>query len=88
MGRWVKTTVEIDDALLIAAKKRAAEERRPLRALFEEALRAQLAVSRQRPGRAPKVQWVVVDGGLPAGLDPADRAAMSEWILSERGDRS
>lgn len=80
----MKTTVDIDDELLIAAKKRAAELRRPLRALIEDGLREQL----RRPARrAPvaELTWVVVDGGLPAALaDLSDRAAMSEWIRGER----
>lgn len=80
----MKTTVDIDDELLIAAKKRAAELRRPLRALIEDGLRSQLREPRRL---APAtIDWVVVDGGLPAELpDLADRAAMSEWIRAQRG---
>ena len=80
----MKTTVDIDDSLLIAAKKYAAERRTSLRSLIEAGLRAQLAPRRAR-SKAKTVHWVVVDGGLPEGLDLADRAVMSEWIRSERG---
>jgi len=79
----MKTTVDIDDALLVAAKKRAAEQRRPLRALIEDGLRAQLA-QRSTRAKAPSVRWIVVDGGLPTGVDFADRVAMSEWIRGAR----
>ena len=39
----MKTTVELPDELLIAAKKHAAEVRKPLRSLIEAGLRAVLA---------------------------------------------
>ena len=80
MGR-MKTTIELPDDLLIDAKKRAAELRRPLRALVEEGLRARLA----RPGKARatkrrKIRWVLVEGGLPPDLDLADREKMHDWM--------
>jgi hypothetical protein len=81
----MKTTVELPDDLLIEAKKRAAELRRPLKSLIEAGLRAQLDQTdpaRQRPAR--RIQWLTVDGGLPPDLDPSDRESMSEWMRSER----
>ena len=78
----MKTTVELPDDLLIAAKKRAAETRSTLRVLLERGLRQALAAGasgrKQRRGR--KIRWVTVDGGLPPGLDVSDRAAMHEWL--------
>ena len=71
-----KTTVELPDALLTAAKKRAADLGRPLRALIETGLRAQLAGSRVRARGRRAIRWVTVDGGLPRGLDVASRTAM------------
>jgi hypothetical protein len=38
----MKTTVDIPDELFVAAKKRAAELRQPLRELIERGLRAEL----------------------------------------------
>jgi hypothetical protein len=80
----MKTTVDIDDELLIAAKKRAAELRRPLRRLIEDGLREQL----RRPTakvEANELRWLTVDGGLPEDSgDLSDRAAMTEWIRQER----
>ena len=79
----MKTTIELPDELLISAKKRAAELRRPLRALIEEGLRARLA----RPDKGPaiktrKIHWVLVKGGLPPDLDMTDREKMHDWMRS------
>jgi hypothetical protein len=79
----MKTTIELPDDLLIAAKKRAAELRRPLRALVEEGLRARLA--RSEKGRAIKprrIRWVLVKGAVPPDLNLTDRAKMHDWMRS------
>lgn len=82
----MKTTVDIDDALLIAAKKKAAEQRRPLRALIEEGLRTVLR--RPTAPRAKPIEWVVVEGGLPVDLpDLSDRAALGDWAHRLRTGR-
>jgi hypothetical protein len=81
----MKTTIELPDDLLIAAKKRAAELKVPLRRLLEEGLRARLAAPRQRPIRSRRIRWVTVDGGLPPGLDLDSRERMQEWLRSQRG---
>ena len=80
---WVgmKTTIDLPDELLIAAKKRAAELRCSLRSLIERGLRHELA-SRKAPRR--RIRWVTVRGGLPAGLDVSDRAAMHDWLMRHR----
>jgi len=82
----MKTTVDLPTELFIAAKKRAAELRQPLRALIERGLRAEI---RRSTGRSPaakpaKIRWVTVAGGLPAGVDVSDRAAMHEWLRQHR----
>jgi hypothetical protein len=82
MGFHMKTTVEIPDALFIAAKKRAAEERTTLRQILERSLRRELGAGgpqRTLPGGRP-IRWVTVKGGLPEGLNVADRANMHEWL--------
>lgn len=82
----MKTTFDIPDELLVEAKKRAAELRRPLRALVTEGLRAQLAsgsgrkaVATKRQAR-PRIRWVTVKGALAPGLDVANREQMHEWL--------
>ena len=80
----MKTTVELPDDLLVAAKKRAAELRCPVRALIERGLRQELARARPpRPGRRV-IRWVTVPGGLPAGLRVQDRVAMHNWLARHR----
>ena len=77
----MKTTIELPDDLLIAAKKRAAELRCTLRTLVERGLRHELlGRTRTDPGKRRVVRWVTVRGGLPPGLDVADRAAMHDWL--------
>jgi hypothetical protein len=77
----MKTTIDLPDELLIAAKKRAADMRCTLRTLIERGLRREL--SERRRGRGAKrrvIRWVTVPGGLPPGLDLRDRAAMHDWL--------
>ena len=79
----MKTTLELPDELLIEAKKRAAELRRPLRVLVEEGLRAVL----RKPGRRPQnrqVRLVTAKGGLASDLDVSSREAMYEWLQKKR----
>ena len=81
----MKTTVELPDELLMEAKKRAIELRRPLRALIEEGLRSHLERLRQADyARGQPIRWVTSEGGLPPGLDPSDREAMADWATRER----
>jgi len=77
----MKTTIDLPDALLIAAKQRAAELRCTLRNLIERGLREELSGRRRKRRR---IRWVTVEGGLPPGLDPSDRAAMHDWLRRER----
>lgn len=81
----MKTTIDLPDELLIEAKKRAAEERTSLRVIFERGLRSQLSRPRRaEAGRARRIRWITVRGGLPAGLDLSDRAAMHGWLRNRR----
>jgi len=73
----MKTTIELPDELFIEAKKKAAELRVPLRKIVEQGLRAWLARPEvKKPGKRRRLRWITVDGGLPPGLDPADRETM------------
>ncbi len=80
----MKTTIELPDELLIAAKKKAAELRKPLRVLIEEGLRQLVYGTPTTPPRKRKSRWVTVKGGLPPGLDIADREQMHEWVRNQR----
>ncbi|MGH9316237.1 MAG: DUF2191 domain-containing protein [Thermoanaerobaculia bacterium] len=81
----MKTTVDLPDDLLVSAKKKAVETRTTLRELFERGLRRELAgPGKAQRSRARGIRWITARGGLPPGLDVADRARMHEWIRRER----
>jgi hypothetical protein len=81
----MKTTVDLPDDLFVAAKKRAAELREPLRALIERGLRAELGRSPGgRTANRRPLRWVTAAGGGPAGVDIADRDAVHEWLRRQR----
>jgi hypothetical protein len=81
----MKTTIDLPDDLMIAAKKKAAESRSTLREIFERGLRRELSgAGDSGRRRAPAIHWVTAPGGLPPGLDVADRAAMHDWIRRQR----
>jgi hypothetical protein len=64
---------------LIEAKKKAAEQRRPLRELVEEGLRMVL----RKPVRKPRKKVLhipTVKGGLAPDLDLSSREKMYEWL--------
>lgn len=77
----MKTTVDLPEDLLIAAKKRAAETRTTLRELVERSLRRELQTEQnEKPRKRRKIRWVTSKGGLPPGLDISDREKMHEWL--------
>ncbi len=76
----MKTTIELPDELLIAAKKKAAETRSTLREIFERALRRELAAPAQPRRKPRKLKFVTVPGGLPPDLDISSREKMWEWF--------
>ncbi len=80
----MKTTVDLPDELLIAAKKKAAEERTSLRKLIARGLRRELQDDAgSRPPDSRQIRFVTVEGGLPPELDLSDRAAMHEWLRAQ-----
>jgi hypothetical protein len=81
MGFHMKTTIELPDDLMIAAKKKAAETRTTLREIFERGLRRELRASRL-PLRGPRrsIRWITAKGGLAPGVDIASREAMHQWL--------
>lgn len=82
----MKTTVELPDELLIAAKKRAAETRSTVKKILERGLRRELTSLRHRKrATARKVRWIVVAGRLADDLDLASRERMRDFL--RRHDR-
>jgi len=70
----MRTTLDLDDRLIIAAKKRAAEAKTSLTRVIEDALRSFLSPPRAR--RTFKLEPVIKKGKPRAGLDVADRDAL------------
>jgi hypothetical protein len=78
----MRTTLDLDDAVLRAAKKRAAEEGKTLTRLIEEALRARLA-----PGPRSKrhrLQPLTKRGRPVQDVDVEDRDALYERMEGRR----
>jgi hypothetical protein len=73
----MKTTLDIDDELLIRAKAASARERKSLTALIEEGLRLRL----RRPHSSGRktgspIPTFVAKGGLVAGVDPLSNRSL------------
>lgn len=84
MGTHIKTTIEISDAVLAAAKRYAGERGMTLRALVEEGLRAVLHSS------SPNATFTLRDESVPGeGLRPEVRnagwARVAEMTYEDRG---
>lgn len=72
----MKTTLDLDDDLLVRAKSQAARERTSLTALIEEGLR--LRLRRGAPGRRGSSRLAVHHGrgGLMPGIDPLSNRSL------------
>lgn len=73
----MKTTLDIDDDLLIKAKAVSARERKSLTALIDEGLR--LRLRGRRPiltGRTQPLPVYRDKGGLAKGIDPTSNRSM------------
>jgi hypothetical protein len=72
----MRTTIRLDDQLLVQAKKLAAERGTTLTALLEDALRETLA--RRKPShRRPKVRLTTFGaGGVQPGVNLDDTASL------------
>ena len=79
----MRTTLDLDDSLLRAAKKAAAEEGTTLTRLIEEALRLRL-LPPPSSGKPFRLKLLVKRGRLRAGVDLADRDALYER-MEDRG---
>jgi len=80
----MRTTLNLDDDLMKALRKRAAETGRTMTELMEEALRALLA---PRPAQREEREfhWVTCRGKLQPGIDLADRDSLLDAMEDRRG---
>ena len=70
----MRTTVEINDELFRKAKKKAADEGVPFRAVVEAALQSYLEKKRGKSGY--KLRWETEKGRLQPGVDLEDRDSL------------
>jgi len=75
----MRTTIELNDQVFRAAKRRATDEGKPLREIVEAALRAYLGLARAR--RDYRLQWRTERGRLQPGVSLEDRDAL--WDVME-----
>ena len=81
----MRTTLQLDDHVVIEAKKVAAETGRTLTSFIEDAMRLALA-SRQEAARRPPTDWTTVGGrGVRPGVDLTDSAGLLD--LMEEGEK-
>ena len=78
----MRTTLDIEDAVLERARKRAASEQTTLTDIVERALRHFLTRPAATPSPLAK-RWVVVRGERPPDVDVADR----DRLYDAFGDR-
>lgn len=78
----MRTTVRMDGRLLADAKKYAADSGRTLTAVLEDALREALGRRRRTARRAPVRLKTVKGGGVRAGVDLDDNAAVRALMES------
>lgn len=74
MMRIMRTTVVINDELLLAAKQRARERGVPLGSVIDDALRRELAEQPRTPG--PPIPVFSGGNGLAPGIDPTSNRSM------------
>lgn len=72
----MRTTLDIDERLLIAAETRAAEAKISLTRVIEDALRGYLSLPRAH--RDFRLELLIKEGKLCPDLDVADRHALAD----------
>jgi Arc/MetJ family transcription regulator len=80
----MRTTIRLDDRLMAAAKRRAAETGRTFTAVVEDALRQCLAPTRPTGRRRPVKLRTVGGRGVRPGVDLDDSAALLDLMESSR----
>ncbi len=71
----MRTTLRLDDNLMRAAKRRAAETGQTLSSMIETALREILEQEKKKK-QSFRLRWATVKGGVQPGVDLADRVAL------------
>jgi hypothetical protein len=79
----MRTTLVLDDALMRAAKRRAADEGKTLTAVIHDALRHHLAPA-PRGTRRFRLKLLTKRGRLLPGVDLADRDSLYERMDERR----
>ena len=81
----MRTTIRLDDDLLVEIKQLAARSDKTLTSVIEDALREMLARRRKPKARAPVRLTTVSGGGLQPGVDLDDSAALLA-LMEESSD--
>ena len=76
----MRTTIRIDDELLKAAKRKAAETGRTLASIIEDALRLALTPSASSPPRVSIELTTFTGNGLQQGVDLDDSASLLDLM--------
>lgn len=76
----MRTTVRLDEHLLVQAKKLAAESGRTLTSVLEDALREKLARRRTLPRKAVVRLKTEKGGGVRRGVDLDDSASLLDLM--------
>lgn len=79
----MRTTLQVDEKLLDAARRRAAEQGTTLTEFVEQALAAAL-VPETHGHREYKLRWKVHRGRLLPGIDVADRGSLFDAMDGQR----
>ena len=82
----MRTTVAIDDEVLVAAKRCAHARGTTLSRLVEHALRRELTAEDDRPDR-PTIPVVAGRRGLRSGVDPASNQALLDLVEDDEPRR-
>ena len=84
MFRHMRTTVRLDENLLLQVKREAVKRGETLTSMMEQGLRLLLARSRSRPRTRVKLPVSRAGGGTLPGVDLNDSSALLDRMESRR----